>query len=60
MKIPKKIRIGGHDIIVDYVDRIPEDKLEKRVNNNKRDIFGLAAQPYAGGFIHSASRKKRQ
>lgn len=27
MKIPKKIRIGGHDIIVDYVDRIPEDKL---------------------------------
>ena len=29
MKIPKKIRIGGHDIIVDYVDRIPEDKLGK-------------------------------
>lgn len=27
MKIPKKIRIGGHDIIVDYVDRLPEDKL---------------------------------
>lgn len=30
MKIPKKIRIGGHDINVDYVDRLPEDKLEKK------------------------------
>lgn len=27
MKIPKKIRIGGHDINVGYVDRLPEDKL---------------------------------
>lgn len=27
MKIPRKIRIGSHDIIVNYVDRIPEEKL---------------------------------